>query len=237
MLCKFENILIGPSGTFTGWTHVEHFLNAHQVRMNANKWVGTAPEYPLSAHDRLWVSIEHPLNTHWDINANKWVGTAPEHPSSAHDRLWVSIEHFLDTRWVRMTAYEWVLTSPWTPIECAWPPMSECEHLWVRMNAIESLLKAIHHDVTMRKFSFVSELNTPRMLVSAHEHLWVSIEHTLNTCEHAWMPLSQYWTPPDHFWVCVNTFEWALNTPWTLVSAHECQWVSRNIHWTPIECA
>jgi hypothetical protein len=41
---------------------------------------------------------------------------------------------------------------------------------WVRMNAIESLLNATHHGVTMSKFSFVSELNTPWRLVSEWEH-------------------------------------------------------------------
>jgi hypothetical protein len=64
----------------------------------------------------------------------------------------------------------------------------------------------------------------------------VRTEHSLNVCECAWTPLSQYWTCPEHLWVHVNAFKSVLNTPWMLVSAHECQWVSGNIPWIPIEC-
>ena len=149
-------------------------------------------------------------NTYWTppaclwvhVNANEWVGTAPEHPLSVHK-----------CHWVRVNTH------------------------WGSMNTTESLLNVTHHGVATRKLSFVSELNTPSMLVSAHEYLWVSIEHTLNACECTWTPLSQYWTHPECLWVCVNTFEWALNAPWMHVSAYECLWVSGNIPWPPIECA
>ena len=102
-------------------------------------------------------------------------------------------------------------------------------------------------------------LDTSRTLVSVNEHQWVSIEHLLNThwvCMNGnrwvWTPiverdspwlrpwershLCQNWIHPEHLWVHMNTNGWVMNIPWTLVSAHECQWVSGNIPWTPIEC-
>jgi hypothetical protein len=153
--------------------------------LNAFEWVLNTPWTLVSVRECQWVSIEHPLNTHWvqmNANANEWVGTAPEHPMGAHDGHWVSV----NTQWVRMTA-------------------------------IESLLNATHHGVTMRKISFVSEMNTLWMLVSACECLLVSDEHLLNACEYPWMPMSEHWTPPEH-----------------PLSAHECQLVSGNNLWTPM---
>jgi hypothetical protein len=151
-------------------------------------------------------------------------------------------EQPLNTRWVCMPTIEWALDTPWTPIECTWMPMSECEHLWVRMNAIESLLNVTHHGVIMRKFSFVSELNnpwtlwvhmntfesvlnTPWMIVSAHECLWVSIEHPMNTCECTRMPMSEHWTCPECLRVCVNANEW-VGSPEHPLSVHEWLWIS-----------
>ena len=119
--------------------------------------------------------------------------------------------------WVHMNVNEWVETTPEHPLsahERHW--VSVNTHYWVHMDAIESLLNATHHGGTMRKISFVSELNTT--IVSACEHLWVSIEHPLNACECVWMPMSE-------------------KMPWMLVNAHGHQWVSGNIPWTPIECA
>ena len=160
--------------------------------MTANEWGGTAPEHPLSAHECQWVS-----------------GTAPEHPFSMHECQWVSIEHPLNTQCVHMNVIEWV----WTPIECAWPPLShycmqlnmvwpwESSHLcqnwtlpeclWVLMNAFESVL------------------NTPCMLVSAHEHLWVwvSTEHTINTCECMWASMNEWEHPLNTHWMCMNAFD------------------------------
>jgi hypothetical protein len=164
------------------WTLSEHLW----VCMNANEWVGTAPEHPFSANECQWVSGSSPwspIECAWMPISEYW--TPPEHPFSANECQWVSG------------------SSPWSPIECTWMPISEywtslehpwsayeCQWVgvnthWVHMNAIESLLNATHHGVTMRKFSFVSELNTPWTLVSVHECLWVSIEQPLNTCERA----------------------------------------------------
>ena len=52
-------------------------------------------------------------------------------------------------------------------------------------------------------------LNTPWMLLSAYECLWVSVEHPLNATECTWMRLSENWTAPEH-----------------PLSVHECLWVS-----------
>jgi hypothetical protein len=123
---------------------------------------------------------------------------------------WTAHEHL----WAQVNASELVLLTSWTPIKWAWMPMSEWEQLlnthwgqmntnewvlnthWLCMKATESLLNVTQHDVTMRKIGFVSELNTPWILVSVHEFLWVIIEHTLNACEYKWTPMSEYWTPP-----------------------------------------
>jgi hypothetical protein len=132
------------------------------------------------------------LNTHWVcMNINEWVGTAPEHPVSAHERHWVSVNTHI-----------------------------------VHMNAIESLLNATHHGVTMREISFVSELNMSWMLVSACEHLWVSIEQPLNACECVLMPMIEYWTRPERLWVCVNSNEWVGTSPEHPLSVHKWLWVS-----------
>jgi hypothetical protein len=87
------------------------------------------------------------------------------------------------------------------------------EHLWVCMNVFESVL------------------NTPWMLVSAHECLWVSIEHPLNTCECAWTPLSEYWTCSECLWVQVNANEWVRTSPEHQLGAHECLCVSFRKVW------
>ena len=157
MLRKFENIFIGPSSTWTDWTHIEHLLNACECT-----WM------PISE----W---EQPLNTYW----------------------------------VRMNTIEWV----WTPIEFAWKPMS---HYWMRLTM----------GVTMRKIAFVSELNGPCILVSAHECLWVNIEHPLSAIECAWTPLSEYWTHPECLSVHMKANEWVGTAPEHPLSAHTCLWVS-----------
>jgi hypothetical protein len=161
-------------------------------------WVSI--EHPLNACECTWMPLsdcEQPLNTHWVcMNANEWVGTAPEHPLSAHERHWVSV----NTQWVCMTA-------------------------------IESLLNATHRGVTMRKITFVWDLNspltwssvrnacewvlnTPWMLLSARECLWVSVEHPLNASECTWMRLTENWTAPEH-----------------QLSVHERLWVSISKVW------
>jgi hypothetical protein len=143
--------------------------------------------------------------------------------------------------WTPMSEWE----QPWTPIECAWIPFSGVNTHWVCTYAIETLLNVTHHGMPMRKFSFVSELNTPWtlvsaqeclwvtpwMLVSAHECLWMSIEHPLNACEFAWIPLSEYWTCPEHLWVLVNANEWVGTSPEHPFSAHECLWLSIRKVW------
>jgi hypothetical protein len=138
--------------------------------------------------------------------------------------------------WVCVNTNEWVGTAPehpssahehhwvggnslWTPIECTWMPLSECEH------------PLSPHD----RHWVIIERDSP-WYDHEKDHICVRAEQSLNTCECPWVPLRQYWTPPDLL-VRMNTFEWVLNTPWTLVSAHEHQWVSGDISWTPIECA
>ena len=148
------------------FTNLKHIYWAFRY-MNRLNMYWTPPEH-------LWVQM----------NANEWVGTASEHPLTVHECHWVSMSmHGLCT------------------------------------NAIESSLKlnTTHHGVTMKKISFVSELITPWMLVSACEFLWVSFEHPLITCEFAWTPLSEYWTHPECLLVCMNAnseWEHPLSTLW-----------------------
>ena len=119
---------------------------------------------------------------------------------------------------VSVHAYEWELNSPWTPIECAWLPLGECEH------------PTSEHDCHY----VIIECESPWC---DHEKnlMCVKTEHALNACECAWMPVSDYWTPPERLWVRLNANEWVLNTPWTPI---ECAWTSMseweqllNTHW------
>ena len=81
-----------------------------------------------------------------------------------------------------------------------------------------------------------TQLNTPWMLLSAHECLWVSVNApwmwlsgmplseywTPPECDWgAWMSLSEYWKPPECNWVQVNAFGWM----WT---PSECDWMHVN---------
>jgi hypothetical protein len=135
----------------------EHPLNTHWVCMNANEWVGTAPEHPLSADEFQWVSV----NTHWMhmtaieslLNATHrgvtmrrvtflWESNSPWMRLSVRELMWVSIEHPLNAvecTWMHLrecwtpperyrlcvNPREWVLNSPWTPIEFTWMPLSK----------------------------------------------------------------------------------------------------------------
>ena len=145
MLCIFENISIGPLSWMSlseYWTPPECYAECTQM--------------PLS--DR-----KQPLTTHWVcMNANEWMETAPEHPLSAHE-----------CHWVNVNARQ------------------------MHVNAIELLLNVTRGGVTMRKTTFLWELNSPWMWLSAHECLWVSIEYPLNTVECTWTPLSEYLTCPE----------------------------------------
>ena len=101
------------------------------------------------------------------------------------------------------------------------------------MNAIELLLNATCCGVTMEKNAFVWKL------ISAHEHLWVSvtttwtllsmhyclrvsIEHPLNAIECTWMPLSKYEQPQ--------------NTHWVFMNAHECELTASEHLWVCTKC-
>jgi len=211
----------------------EQPLNTHWVRMNTNEWLWTAPEHPLSAHEHHWVSvntqwvcmtaIETSLNaTHHGVTMKKiafeWELNSPWMWLSARERLRVSIEHPLNT--VSVHEWQWVSgNSPWTPIECAWTPLSECEH---PMSVHDCHWVIIECD----------------SLWCDHEKdcICVRIEQPLNAVECAWMPASEYWIPPECCWVHVNAFEWVLNTPWThWVCVNGIEWVLSS-PWTPIEC-
>jgi hypothetical protein len=119
---------------------------------------------------------------------------------------------------MRVNANEWVLNSPWTPIECAWIPMSEWEQ----------------------------PLNTHWVHMTTIEWVWTPNECAWPPLCHYWMQLTgvwpwershlcQNWTRPERLWVHLNACEWVLHTPWMLVSAGEGQWVSiedpLNTHW------
>ena len=131
-------------------------------------------------------------------------------------------EWVLNTPWTLLSVREclWVImNSHWTPNECTWMPMSECEqHLnihWVHMNAIEWVWTPI-------------------------ACAWMPLTYYWMRLTVVWprgrMPLSEFWTHPECYRVHVNVFEWVLSIPWTLLSARECLWVSMNSPWTSIEC-
>ena len=99
-----------------------------------------------------------------------------------------AFEWVLNTPWMLLSAreYLWVLVnSPWTPIECAWMPMSECEQplnniecAWMPLSASDRHWVIIDCDSpggSMRKNIFVWYLNIPFMQLSVCECLWVSI--------------------------------------------------------------
>jgi hypothetical protein len=136
------------------------------------------------------------------MNTLKWLWTAPEHTLSAHECQWVTG------------------SSPWTPLS-----VCEC------VNMIEWFLNATHRGVTIRKKTFVWELNspwmqlsvceclwlsfnTPWMLLNVHEHLWMSIEHHLHAIEYTWMPLrslNNACTPIECLWMMWERFLDGLN--------------------------
>jgi hypothetical protein len=91
-------------------------------------------------------------------------------------------------------------------------------HIWKYINW------AFKYMNTPNTFEWV--LNTPWMLVSACEYLWVSTEHVRNSCECTWTPLSQYWTCLEHLWARMNANEWVGMSHKHLLSVHQCLWVS-----------
>jgi hypothetical protein len=142
--------------------------------------------------------------------------------------LLVSIEQCPEHLWVHVNANEWVLNSPWTPIECAWTPMSE---YWTTPE--HPLSAHDHHWVRMTTIEWVWMPNECAWPPLSHYWMWpwsdhekdlicVRTEHALNACECTWMPVSEYWTPPECLWVHMNANEWVLNTPWTPI---ECTWM------------
>ena len=128
---------------------------------------------------------------------------------------------------------QWVSVNyPWTPIECTWMPLSECEHP----------ISAHDHNWV------IIECNSP-WCDHENDHTCVRIEQPLNSIEWAWTPVSEYWIPLECCWVhmydlsvCVehllNGTEcmWMhLSENWTApenpLSAHECFWVSISKVW------
>ena len=139
MLCKFENIFIGPSGTWTGWTHIEHLLNACECPWMPMSAYWTAHEHPLSVHVSMseW---EQPLKTHWvHMNANEWALNTHWVRGNAIESLLNKTYHGvtmgkiafvseLNTPWTLVSAREclWVIIEhPLNARECTWMPMSE----------------------------------------------------------------------------------------------------------------
>jgi hypothetical protein len=133
-----------------------------------------------------------------------------EHPLSVHECQWVSEN------------------SPWSPIECAWPPLSEWEHqhawpplshYWMRLTVVwpwerthlcQNWTCPERLRVHMNACEWV--LNTSWMRMSPCKCQWVSIEHPLKTIECAWMPTSEWERPLNTYWVRMNANEWVLST-------------------------
>jgi hypothetical protein len=85
------------------WT----LLNACEC-LNANEWVLNTPWTPIEC-------ARMPLSHYWTRLTMVW----PWERSHLCQN-WTHPEHL----WVQVNANEWVLNSPWTPIECAWMPLS-----------------------------------------------------------------------------------------------------------------
>ena len=172
--------------------------------------------------ERLWVSIEHPLNTcecAWTPMSEYWSS------GGAHECQWVSGN------------------SSWRPIECAWLPLSECEHPmsvhdhhWVIIER-DSLWCDHEKDlICVRTEHALNACECVWMPVSEYwtppECLWVHVnanEWVLNTpwtpIECAWMPLSEREQPLNINWVRMTTIEWV----WT---PNECAWTPLSQYWT-----
>ena len=95
-----------------------------------------------------------------------------------------------------------------------WMPLSECDHHWMQLNALECAL-------------------------SAREHLWASIERAWTHSECVWMPLSEHWMHLNTLectWMplCESECDWEHLTTdsYIKISVHECLWASVNA----IEC-
>jgi hypothetical protein len=62
---------------------------------------------------------------------------------------------------------------------------------------------------------------------------WMSLSHYWMRLTMVWpwdrLHLCENWTAPECDWVCMNTCEWALNTPWMLLSAHEHRWDRKSV--------
>jgi hypothetical protein len=118
----------------------------HWVHMNANEWVRTAPEHPLSVHECHWVS----MNTHW-VCRN----------TSDHEKDLICV--CIEQPWMQLVClnnFELVLNT-------SWMLLSLREDLCM---SIEHILKAI--DYVWMLLRSVNSLEHP---LSAHECLWLSI--------------------------------------------------------------
>ena len=144
-------------------------------RLNTFEWV----EHPLNTCECTWMPLsdcEQPLNTHWGhMSAIEWVWTPIE-------CTWLPLSHYgmrltlvwpwershlcqnwthRECLWVHVNACRWGLNTSWTWMNaCEWVGTAP-EHPWVCIKAIESLLNVSFCGMTIRKISFVSELNMP----------------------------------------------------------------------------
>ena len=141
--------------TYQSWIQVWHHVfllgEAQEMAFNGN-WEQVYRAFACFAYFKTYslglqvhAKAEHVLNTSWTL-------------MSARECQWVSIEHPMNNLWVRMNVNEGVGTAPEHPLNT-----HDCHSVsvnihWVHMTAFESILNVTNHGVTMRKFSFVSEL-------------------------------------------------------------------------------
>jgi hypothetical protein len=148
---EIESKFIGPLHASQIWKH-SHWAFRYTNKLNVLNTSWTL----VSAHEHQWVSIEHLLNTcecTWLPTSEYSTSIECAWTSLSHNWTWLTMVWLWErlhlcqnwTRrkhlWEHMNAVEWVLTNPWTPIECARMPMSEWEQPLnthcVGMNALE----------------------------------------------------------------------------------------------------
>ena len=108
-------------------------------------------------------------------------------------------------------------------------PLSSPECLWVHVMAFEWVWTALEHPLGVNECHWVR--------IDAIEWVWTPIECAWMPICHDWTQLTmmwpwersylcENWTAPEHDGVHLNTFEWVLTPPWTLLRACEHRWVS-----------
>ena len=122
-----------------------------------------------------------------------------------------------------------------------WIPLSECDHHWMCLNALECALSACEClwvsiecgwtrlNIWVRMNTFEWALNAVEMRLSAPEHLWVSVNVT--ECTPLLIPIWK-WVRMNAFervWLQLNVFECGLSARDRLLASIERAWTRVNV--------